>query len=147
MNLNLPFSDNLPTNKLSASFANTSATYKFYWLIAIIEIVENGKVNIKKREIFSRMISNSWYTVNYFHVSFGKQDLIQNAVEDILKFESLAIDIKKDILVSILENSNKIEIKRVLQHFNSNVPHRFLSSWFPKLKNESNSNYKKRVLR
>jgi len=143
--MNLPFADNLPVNNLASSFAYKSATYKFYWLLAIIELVENGQINIKKKDIFSRMISNSWYTVNYFKVSFGKQDLIQNAVEDILKFESLAIDIKKDNLISILENSNKIETKRSLQHFNLNVPHRFLSSWFPKLKDENNSNYKKRI--
>ena len=143
--MNLPFSDNLPTNKLASSFANTSATYKFYWLIAIIELVENGQTTIKKRDVFSRMISNSWYTVNYFHVSFGKQDLIQNAVEDILKFESLAIDIKKDNLISILENSKKIETKKSLEHFNLNVPHWFLSPWFPKLKDENNSNYKLKI--
>lgn len=143
--MNLPFSDNLPTNKLASSFANTSATYKFYWLIAIIELVENGQTNIKKRDVFSRMISNSWYIVNYFHVSFGKQDLIQNAVEDILKFESLAIDIKKDNLILILENSKKTETKKSLEHFNLNVPHWFLSPWFPKLKDENNSNYKKRI--
>ena len=143
--MNLPFSDNLPTNKLASSFANTSATYKFYWLIAIIELVENGQTKIKKRDVFSRMISNSWYTVNYFHVSFGKQDLIQNAVEDILKFESLAIDIKKDNLISILENSKKSDTKKSLAHFNLNVPHWFLSPWFPKLKDENNSNYKKRI--
>lgn len=143
--MNLPFSDHLTTNKLASSFANTSATYKFYWLIAIIELVENGQTNIKKRAIFSRMISNSWYTVNYFHVSFGKQDLIQKAVQDILKFESLPIEIKKDNLISILENSNKIETSKSLEHFNLNVPHWFLSPWFPKLKNENDSNYKKRI--
>jgi hypothetical protein len=33
--MHLPFED-LSTNKLAASFANTVATYKFYWLIAII---------------------------------------------------------------------------------------------------------------
>ena len=143
--MNLPFSDNLPTNKLASSFASTSATYKFYWLIAIIELVENGQTTIKKRDVFSRMISNSWYTVNYFHVSFGKQDIIQNAVEDILKFESLAIDIKKDNLISILENSKKTETKKSLEHFNLNVPHWFLSPWFPKMKDENNSNYKKRI--
>jgi len=43
--MNLPFSDTLTTNKLASSFANTSATYKFYWLIAIIELVENGWKN------------------------------------------------------------------------------------------------------
>lgn len=58
--MNLPFSANLPTNKLASSFANTSATYKFYWLMAIIELFENSQTSIQKRDIFSRMISNSW---------------------------------------------------------------------------------------
>jgi hypothetical protein len=143
--MRLPFSEDLSTNKLAASFANTVATYKFYWLIAIIELVENGQIKINKRDIFARMISSSWYTVNYFHVSFGKQDLIQNAVEEILKFESLAIDIKKDDLILTLENSTKAATKKALEHFNLNVPHRFLSPWFPKMKNENDSNYKKRI--
>jgi len=91
------------------------------------------------------MISSSWYTVNYFHVSFGKQDLIQKAVENILKYENLSIDIKKQKLITILENSNKIDTQRTLNHFNLNVPHWFLSPWFPKLKDENNSNYKKRI--
>ena len=84
--MNLPKSDNLSVNALASSFLNTSATYKFYWLLGIIEQVEKDIIKISKRDLFSRMIANSWYTVNYFHVSFGKQDLIQKAVEDILKF-------------------------------------------------------------
>jgi len=143
--MNLPFSDTLPINKLASSFANTSATYKFYWLIAIIELVENGQSTIDKKALFSRMISSSWYTVNYFHVSFGKQDLIQKAVENILKYEKLSIDIKKQKLITILENSNKIDTQRILNHFNLNVPHWFLSPWFPKLKGEKNSIYKTRI--
>lgn len=143
--MNLPFSENLPTNKLASSFANTSATYKFYWLISILELVENGQINIKKRDVFSRMISNAWYTVNYFHVSFGKQDIIQNAVQNILNYEDVSIDINKECLISILEYSNKKETIKSLEHFNLNVPHWFLSPWYPKLKDENDSNYKKRI--
>lgn len=141
----LPFSHNLPVNKLASAFTSTSATYKFYWLIAIIELVEEGNEKIKKRKIFTRMISNSWYTVNYFHVSFGKQDIIQKAVEDILKAENLAIDIKKDNLNKILETSGNNVTRQSLEHFNKNVPHWFLSPWFPKINNESDGNQKKRI--
>ena len=143
--MNLPFSDNLTTNKLASSFANTSATYKFYWLIAIIELVENGQTSIKKRDVFSRMISNSWYTINYFKLSFGKQDKFQIAVENILNAEDLKIDANKKDINLCLGNSNNRETINQLEHFNLNVPHRFLSSWFPKLKDENNSNYKKRI--
>ena len=38
--MNLPTSNNLPINKLASVFGSTSATYKFYWLIALIELVE-----------------------------------------------------------------------------------------------------------
>ena len=72
--MNLPSSNNLPIHHLASVFNNTSATYKYYWLIALIELVEEGNINIPKRKIFSRMISNSWYIINYFHISFGKQE-------------------------------------------------------------------------
>lgn len=143
--MNLPFSNDLTINKLSSSFSNTSATYKFYWLIAIIELVEEGNQKIKKRKVFSRMISNAWYTVNYFQISFGKQDLIQKAVKEIIIYEKLAIDDKKDKLLSVLENSDNILTKQSLDHFNINVPHWFLSPWFPKISSENGTSHKKRI--
>ena len=129
--MQLPSSTQLPIDKLSAVFGNTVATYKFYWLLAIIELVEEGEIQIAKRKIFSRMIANSWYTINYFHLSFGKQDLLQIAVETILKSEKLTIDIQKNTIIKVLESSQNIETINQLNHFNKNVPHWFLSPWFP----------------
>lgn len=57
--MNLPHSESLTVYKLAASFANTSATYKFYWLLGIVELVEEGKTNFTKREIFARMIGSA----------------------------------------------------------------------------------------
>ena len=136
MNNDLPISNNLPVNKLSSVFGNTSATYKFYWLIALIELLEEGNIEISKRKIFSRMIINSWYTINYFHISFGKQDNLQMAVERILKEEKLTIDENKNKLKICLENSTNQETMNQLFHFDKNVPHWFLSPWFPN-KNKS----------
>ncbi|MBA4135345.1 MAG: hypothetical protein C0525_11525, partial [Flavobacterium sp.] len=116
--MNLPYSDKLSVSKLAASFGNTSATYKFYWLMAILELVEEGQTTIPKRHLFARMIGNAWYTVNYFHVSFGKQDLIQQAVHSILEQERLTIDIKKSLLLSILEKSELKITQQTLYHFN-----------------------------
>ena len=130
--MNLPISSHLSVQKLASVFGSTSATYKFYWLIAIIELIEEGNIQIEKRKIFARMISNSWYTVNYFHISFGKQDNLQIAVESILKEEKLTIDEKKYQLEFCLENSTNKETLYQLMHFDKNVPHWFLSPWFPK---------------
>jgi hypothetical protein len=130
--VNLPISNNLPVQKLAAVFGSKVATYKFYWLIAIIELVEEGNIEIPKKKIFVRMISNSWYTINYFHISFGKQDNLQIAVEKILQEENLTIDEKKNKIDLCLENSKNKETLNQLFHFDKNVPHWFLSPWFPK---------------
>ncbi|MCP2025744.1 hypothetical protein L1276_000884 [Flavobacterium sp. HSC-32F16] len=134
--MSLPYSKYLSINKLSSVFANTSATYKFYWFLAILELVEEGSTYIDKRRILSRMISNSWYTVNYFHISFGKQDLIQDAVKAILKIEDLKINENRSVINSVLENTQKIETLKLLNHFDKNVPHWFISSWFSGNRNE-----------
>ena len=143
--MNLPLAGNLPVSKLAASFGNTSATYKFYWLLALLELVEEGQLTIPKRHLFSRIIGNAWYTVNYFHVSFGKQDLIQQAVQSILERERLTIDIKKGLLLPILENSELKVTQQTLYHFNKNVPHWFLSPWFTKVAGENDVAYRKRI--
>lgn len=143
--MHLPTSDNLPVNKLASVFGSTSATYKFYWLIALLELVEEGHIEIPKRKIFSRMISTSWYTINYFHISFGKQDNLQIAVERILKEEKLTIDEKKNKLDFCLEHSNNKETINQLLHFDKNVPHWFLTPWFPKNTNETDNQQKSRI--
>ncbi|KGO85897.1 hypothetical protein Q765_13775 [Flavobacterium rivuli WB 3.3-2 = DSM 21788] len=141
----LPPLFNLPVNKLAATFGNTSATYKFYWLLALTEALEEGSTNIQKKELFSRMIAGAWYTVNYFHISFGKQDQIQDAIEVIAREENMSIDMgKSDLLHKLLTSSNPVT-HRHLNHFNKNVPHWFLTPWFPRFTGESDGDYKRRI--
>ncbi|POY34722.1 hypothetical protein C3K47_18995 [Solitalea longa] len=141
----LPHSNELPINYLSACFNNTSATYKYYWFLSILQEVENGNLMISKRSLFSRMISNAWFTVNYFHISFGKQDLIQEAIRLINKVEEITIDENKDVIVKILRETESPETVRQLKHFDKNVPHWFLSPWFPKKINETDNGREKRI--
>lgn len=137
--MSLPYHHNLPINLLSAVFNNTTATYKFYWLIALVEVVESGKLEIPKNELFAKMISNSWYTINYFHLSFGKFDLLQKAVTELAIIENITIDEHRDIIQQKLISSINRETMSILKHFNNNVPHWFLSPWFPsKSKSEIN---------
>lgn len=129
--MQLPLKNGLPINLLAACFNKTSATYKFYWLLSILQSVEVGKTEISKRDLFARMISNAWFTVNYFHVSFGKQDKLQRAIEVLKDIESLRIDDEEEKIfqkLSITKNRNSL---KHLQYFNSQVPHWFLSPWFP----------------
>ena len=131
--MHLPKSNGLPINLLAACFNSTSATYKYYWLLSILQAVEEGDLKVSKRDLFSRMISNAWFTVNYFHVSFGKQDLIQQAIEAINEIEKIPVDEKRQLVFEKLSTSLNTKTIKQLWHFNKNVPHWFLSPWFQKM--------------
>ena len=79
------------------------------------------------------MISNAWFTVNFFHVSFGKQDLIQDAIQVVNEIERIPIDEKQSIVFQKLSSTTNRETERQLWHFNKNVPHWFLGPWFQKM--------------
>lgn len=126
----LPFSSKINNKALASVFNNTSATYKFYWFLGIIEEIENGRKSILKKQVFSRMIAKAWYPINYFKISFGTQDNINNIIEYLVQNTQLSNNEDKTKIYSFLfENENK-EINQALQHLDKNVPHWFLSPWF-----------------
>lgn len=127
--MELPFDSRISIAKLTSVFRNTSATYKFYLFWAILECVEDGKIVIDKKEIFARMISLAWYTVNYFHISFGKQDMIQTAIKRLKEIEALNIDTDQRVIREVLLHSQNPETASILYHFDENVPHKFLTPW------------------
>ncbi len=110
-----------------------------------MEEVEHNATTISKHRLFTKMVTNAWYTVNYFKLSFGKQDLIHKAVENIKDFEQLTIDEKRETLNTKIENSLDINTRRELNHFDKNVPHWFLTPWFSKLSGETDSQQKNRI--
>ena len=106
-------------------------TYKFYWFLDVIRRLEHGANTISKRELFAEMVAHAWFTVNYFHVSFGNQDKLQQAIERIRLAEALTVDANRSsIFNQLLSTGNKATVQQ-LKHFDAEVPHRFLSPWFP----------------
>jgi hypothetical protein len=89
--MNLPYQPDLPIHLLAACFNKTSATYKFYWFLSILDKIERNHFKINKKDLFAEMVAHSWFTVNYFKVSFGKQDKLQFAIENIKQNEGLTI--------------------------------------------------------
>jgi hypothetical protein len=137
----LPSNPSLPINLLASCFNSTSATYKFYWFISLIEAVEQGHHHINKQDLFAGMIANAWYTVNYFNVSFGKQDQLQRAIEQLIVLENLNIDTRKSAIVETLKASSNVTTHRLLRYFDGEVPYRFLSPWFPAAKGDKKQIY------
>jgi diadenosine tetraphosphate (Ap4A) HIT family hydrolase len=127
--MKLPGSRHLPIHLLASCFNNTVATYKFYWFLSILHAAENGETKIQKKDLFASMVANAWYTVNYFHLSFGKQDKLQRGIERIKTLEAISIDEDRQAILSKLRNAAK-ETLTELRYFDSQVPHWFLSPWF-----------------
>lgn len=143
--MKLPQSSALPVATLARCFNKTTATYKYYWLLAILQAAESGTARVSKKALFARMIANAWFTVNYFKLSFGQQDLIQKAVQRLSDIEAIPMDAHREHIFQQLLDSHQPETNTILRHFNKNVPHWFLSPWFPSLVNETDTQRRQRM--
>lgn len=127
--MDLPQSFSLPVNLLAQCFNDKAATYKFYWFLSVLQEIEKGNIRPKKKELFAGMLANAWYTVHYFHISFGKQDKLQRAILKIKEQSGLFVDDPLIKIFNFLSLSSDDSVIRELNHFNNEVPWRFLSPW------------------
>lgn len=134
--MNLPFSSHINNQILASVFNYTSATYKFYWFLAIIDEVELGNQQIMKENLFARMISNAWFPINFFKLSFGSQDKIAEIISELANILPVKLNDDKDRVYRLIINSNDNSIKKMLFHLDKNVPHKFLSPWLKGSKGE-----------
>ncbi|HEX8506511.1 MAG TPA: HNH endonuclease domain-containing protein [Hymenobacter sp.] len=73
--MHLPEDDQLDVAKLTAVFADTTNSYKFYWLLAILDGLGDSADNrLPLHDLSLRMVAAVWYPLDYFKLSFGKQD-------------------------------------------------------------------------
>jgi len=125
----LPQNKHLPVSTLAGIFNNTTATYKFYWFVALLDIVvKERKTRVSFWEIIAGMVAESWYPIHYFKLSFGKADSLFTKSLEIQKELQISIDSdKKKIKDQLLVNIE--DTKKFLRVFALNVPYRFLSPW------------------
>ncbi len=129
--MNLPTDKNLNTRLLAQIYNNTVATYKFYWFVAILDIVvKEQRRQISFWEVIVGMIVEAWYPIHFFRLSFGKSDSLYNQIIKLQKELNIPVDAKKDeIKKRIFNNLNVPKIRGLLRVFTLNVPYRFLSPW------------------
>lgn len=125
----LPQNNRLPISSLAGIFSNTTATYKYYWFVAILDIiVKERKTRMSFWEIIAGMVSESWYPIHYFKLSFGKSDSLFEKSMEIQNVFQISIESDKEKTKRyLLENLN--DTKKYLKVFSLNVPYRFLSPW------------------
>lgn len=118
-------------NQLNGIFRNTTATYKFYWFIAILDLVsQKGKTQMSVWEIISQMVAHAWYPIHYFKLSFGKSDSLAFEIMNIQTITGLPIDMdRQGVADYLLSHLNDAQLRTHLNVFTKNVPYRFLSPW------------------
>jgi hypothetical protein len=131
--MQFPEDDQLDIAKFTSVFADTSNSYKFYWLLAILDGLSKGN-RISMRWLCLHMVAEVWYPLDYFKLSFGKKDgflPIANFVS-----QHLAIDNRPtapNLLLQLEQTLSPIILAQfykrvdVLLHM---VPYRFIRPFF-----------------
>jgi hypothetical protein len=120
-------------NEIIKVFQSTQNSYKYYWWYSILHLVKVQKKKIiKLDQIAIQMIVFSWYPVNYYKLSLGKQDQLSIHITKLkCCFDELNDDIKEDdLLVFLIRNKENILVKDILNKLTRYVPFRFIRPWY-----------------
>lgn len=71
----LPDHENLDIASLSQCFRHVANSYKFYWFLAILDhIAVSEELTLSYDDLALSMLAQVWYPLDYYKLSFGKQD-------------------------------------------------------------------------
>lgn len=118
--------------KLSQVFDNTTATYKFYWMLAILEVASEGRAHetIPFSELVARMLAKAWQPLTMGRFSFGKCDSLLKRINTVIMCSPLNIkSIEERVRCYLLNNQETELFQIVVQQLTKYVPYRFLFPW------------------
>ena len=135
LDINSPYCNQLDVECFSLMMKDPTYCYKFYWLEAIVKLIDED-VNVASFDaIIDEMIANAWFTVREYHIHLSGmlkgefRDALELAVTDLAEKSGLQ------------SNASKIEIKNAIKEFNGDikkykialtkyVPYRALAGFF-----------------
>ncbi len=125
----------MPVQHLVATLKSTTASYKFYWFLAILDAVRHDVLSpIPFDYLLSRMVALAWYPSNYFRLSFGKADRLARCVSVLMRESGLPTNEKIEAIatkaLSILKAGSNSAAYADLKARANHVPYRFLTPWF-----------------
>lgn len=118
--------------KLSKVFDNTTATYKFYWMLGILDVVNDCGAHqpITFTEMVARMLGKAWQPLLQGNFSFGKFDKLLYNINRIIMFSPLNLYSFEDrILCYMMSNPHNTIVSDIVKKLTHNVPYRFLYPW------------------
>jgi len=122
----------LSIDKLASVFNDTTNSYKYYWFLAFLECIKEGKNQVIEIEnLVIKMISMAWFPINYYRLSLGKQDQLAHKIKDLKNLYNFPQDIKKkDLEIQISNRRQDKEVQEILKMIAKYVPFRFIRPFF-----------------
>ena len=124
--MKIPQSDILTTSTMNRVFADTVATYKFYWFLSILDMHFHGANSMKALDVAARMVAYAWYPTQYFRLSFGKGDSMSKIIPDVALLTGITVDDRLEDKSEAISNaiSEDREVKKRVR-----IPFRFQKPW------------------
>jgi hypothetical protein len=139
------------TNKklqpLDNVFKSTAATYKFYWFLAILELINErantqpinnrSSITISFADLSYKMIANAFYAVKRYRINFGQSDSLQQIVESLSTRFNMVNNGKISreywtttaIEALLTANADDKDVVQAVDLLSRYVPYRFLTAW------------------
>jgi hypothetical protein len=126
----VPYSNEVDYATFSRVLNDKAASYKMYWLLAILDEVSVNRNEIKFRTLISNMVAKAWYPLLKYKLSFGVCDNLAKVVNYISDTYNLSSNYDKNKLFKFIYNSEDPTLNRMLKDLTYNVPYRFLTPFF-----------------
>jgi hypothetical protein len=116
------------THILGRVLDQTTNSYKFFWLQALLSAVQNRtELKLSVSDLIDEMVIAAWHPVALYRLSLGHTDLLQHSVLQLLSTTELRPSAAATAIRSALAETNPVAELAELGRY---VPFRFLSPWF-----------------
>lgn len=129
--VNYLYSNKLDTKEFGQILNNTTQSYKYYWLEAIMKLLNKSDLEISFDDIVNQMICDSWFTVSRYHLRLGPNNKSDSLLEQIvnklvlLEGDKVSPNIDCDEIVEIIKRHDGA-IREEKKALIVNVPYRLL---------------------
>ena len=155
----LPYEEKVEIGYLSRIFdrSRVSNCYKYFWFIAILELISKDRTKFSYDELITEMIVDAWYMVIEYKLRLGPCNTVDN-LEEVVKYlyydlfhETVRSTENKDKLRELLATETDKKYTDYKKKLTNNVPYCLQSVFYPSIKDPNKNkiellNQEKRLL-